>query len=1415
MKRSLPVVGVAAIAMLILVGVVTREAMLAEPESDTATLNLKPVKRVKSQLLGGNKRLLTHLSTDKPIYREGETVYGRGVMLNALTRKPASHDQWGIMEITGPKGDVVAAASVYTQDSVYGFPWKVPEGQAGGEYTIRVTHPGTGQPPAERTFDVRAYRAPRLKTQIVFVRDGYGPGDKDSASMSVERAEGGIPVGAPVTVIGRVDGTEVFRGPASVDKDGVCSAAFQLPKKIERGEGTLAFVVEDGGVVETASKTIPILLQTVDLRLYPEGGDLIAGLKSRVYFEAKTPVGKPADLAGVIVNKAGKTVARFRSKHEGRGSFQVTPKLGESYRFKITEPTGIKTTFPLPELKDDGVVISTKKQTYAAGGRVKVTVSSVKSRPVTVTLAKREVEVAAAQIRLDAGKTQSVVLTPPATADGVLVATVWDANGNALAERLLFRQPQNSINVDITADRSKYVPGGTATLKLRTTDSSGAPVSAVVGVTVTDDSVLEMIEKREQTPRLPVMVLLEDEVQDLADAHVYLDQDNPEANQAVDLLLGTQGWRRFSFVDVGKFIESHDDNARRVLALRMASALEEPGSAAGFGGGPVRDFGRFAEDGGLELEEEKRAVEKRPGEGQAAPPANLPKAAPPRGQVIAEKNEAAAERPVAAAAPPVVAREPRAAGKPLPAASRPQTPAQAKLKKQLDQAAFRRRKNAFGLEADAIAGNVHRQVSVRVYAHKIRANRQAGARLDFAETLFWHAGVKTSENGEATVTFDLSDSVTSFKVAADAFDANGALGSGTSTIESVEPFYIEPKLPLEVTQHDAIDVPFAMVNATDETLPISAVEVSAPGAHSVDLPVKQLAPGQRVRGIISIDVGDFSGTSDVVISAAAGAFRDQVTRPLKVVPLGFPVEIAHGGMLYADETVAHEVVIPEHIVPGSITTEAKVFPTPLGNLTAALQRLIREPYGCFEQTSSSTYPLIMAQQYFQSHTGVDPSMIERSNSLLEKGYKRLIGFECKGGGFEWFGADPGHEALTAYGLMEFTDMSKVRDVDTEMLARTREWLLSTRDGKGGFKRERRALHTWVTNPDVSNAYITWALQNAGETNLGAEVQHVINSAMESENTYVVALGANVAVIGGDQDSAEVLRDRLIKLQESDGSLRGATQSIVGSGGMALTIEATALAALAWIPDVDYIDHADAAIRYLAGACKAGRYGSTQSTVLALKAIVEYDKSQAKPKSPGSVQLVIDGKTVGEPLPFDRSTEGTIELPQFGKHLKPGKHTIGLKMVDGSSMPHALAINLFSTKPASSEECQVQVETRLSDAETNEGDVTEVDVTVTNLSDKVVPNPVSLIGIPGGLEVRHDQLKELVKAKKIAAYEVIGRDVVLYWRELAADAKVRLPISVVAAVPGEFTGPASRTYLYYTDEHKHWASGLKVSIQAKR
>jgi len=1336
------------------------------------------------QSLGGEDRYLTFVSTDKPIYRAGEKIYVRCVILHHAMHRPLPRETivHGAVEIVGPKGDTVARGLVPSDEAVIGFSWLVPDDQPGGEYTAKITFPYHGHTPAERKFDIRAYRAPRLKTQIRFLRDGYGPGEEVVAMLHAERAEGGVPENANVAVVARVDDRETFRGPISLDHLGDGIARFRLPSQIERGEGTLAFIIDDQGIVETATKSLPILLQTVDVTIYPESGELVAGLENRVYVEAFTPTKKPADISGIVLDDTGAEVARFGTEHEGRARFAFTPRASASYALKIIEPQGISTRFPLPAVKPSGAVLRATQDIFGKSEPVVVEVAATLN-DVLVTISKREAIVSRQAMSAHNGRPTPVQLSVPATADGVLTVTVWDMSGKPLAERLVFRQPSRSLRVTLTADAKSYSPGAKVRLQLKATDEHGKPASAIIGVTVADDSVLEMIEKREQSPRLPAMVLLEGEVRELADAHVYLDSAQKNSALAIDLLLGTQGWRRFALVDWRKFVESYQDRGYRVLAGKQPVVVARHHRSRALA---VQEL--FFFEGQLE---DRFAV-------PAAIPRNVNEQLDARDKFARPVQELRAAENVSRD------REDRQDALVL-----------AKAIPDGDARVHSRRGAIGGMGGFGGAGAPMPNdfVFVRVYAHELRGDRRPGDRVDFTETLYWHAGLRTDENGQASIEFALNDSVTTFRAWADAFDAHGGLGSSTAAIESVQPFYVEPKLPLEVTQNDTILLPVTCVNSTRAVIADCRVtcEASFVSPATASLAIGELPAGGRRRALLELQVGPHNGPFTVDLAARGGTFHDKVSRKIAVRPAGFPFEVARGGLIERDLAVRHELTVPPDMVEGSFESRIRVYPTPLANLTEALQALIREPCGCFEQTSSSVYPLIMAQQYFLTHHGVPPSLIERSAEILNRGYDRLRGFECKSGGFEWFGADPGHDALTAYGLMEFSDMNSVRPVDSALLDRTRTWLLAQRDGQGTFQRKTHTYHCWLAEPEVATAYNLWALLSAGvSAGLETEIKWVRRAADRTQNTYVTALVANILKLAGDRDGAAALLDKLAGKQAESGMLQHATVSVVGSTGQALEIETTALAVLAWLGHTGFTHNVEAGIRFLAEQCQGGRFGSTQSTILALKAIVAYDQSRAHPKAPGELQLIVDGRPLGEPVKFDEMTQGAIELPSLPV-LPAGQHTVEIRMSGGSQMPHSVLARCSRLTPDSSESCKLHLETTLRDLKMTEGSVTEAKVVVVNRSGESVPAPIALIGIPGGLEVRHDQLKELVKAGTIAAYEVLGREVVLYWRALPPEARVTLPLSLVAAVPGSYTGPASRAYLYYTPEDKHWIDGLRIQI----
>jgi len=88
---------------------------------------------------------------------------------------------------------------------------------------------------------------------------------------------------------------------------------FKLPAKIDRGEAVLAVEFFDGGNRETTVEPIPIVLKKLDVKFYPEGGDLVGGVANRIYFTARTTLNKPAEMRGRIVDSAGKTVATVQT----------------------------------------------------------------------------------------------------------------------------------------------------------------------------------------------------------------------------------------------------------------------------------------------------------------------------------------------------------------------------------------------------------------------------------------------------------------------------------------------------------------------------------------------------------------------------------------------------------------------------------------------------------------------------------------------------------------------------------------------------------------------------------------------------------------------------------------------------------------------------------------------------------------------------------------------------------------------------------------------------------------------------------------------------------------------------------------------------------------------------------------------
>jgi hypothetical protein len=67
---------------------------------------------------------------------------------------------------------------------------------------------------------------------------------------------------------------------------------------------------------------------------------------------------------------------------------------------------------------------------------------------------------------------------------------------------------------------------------------------------------------------------------------------------------------------------------------------------------------------------------------------------------------------------------------------------------------------------------------------------------------------------------------------------------------------------------------------------------------------------------------------------------------------------------------------------------------------------------------------------------------------------------------------------------------------------------------------------------------------------------------------------------------------------------------------------------------------------------------------------------------------------------------------------------------------------------------------------------------------------------------------------VSFWEIRGRELILYWRQLAPQQKIAINLDLICRVPGAYRGPASRAYLYYGADDKSWVEPLDVVITPK-
>ena len=702
----------------------------------------------------------------------------------------------------------------------------------------------------------------------------------------------------------------------------------------------------------------------------------------------------------------------------------------------------------------------------------------------------------------------------------------------------------------------------------------------------------------------------------------------------------------------------------------------------------------------------------------------------------------------------------------------------------------------------------------------------------FPEALYINPEIITDAEGNASISIPIADSITTWRMAMLASTRSGVLGTGTSSLKVFQDLFVDLDLPLTLTQGDRVSIPVAIYNYSGKPGKVS-LKLQPEDWFSLDddtseknVPVESGRVGSSQFTIDAKRIGKFKLTLSAHMDGAGDEDRnDIVVREIEVIPNGREQNLVFNGRL--EGSAEHKLGFPADSIADATSIFVRLYPGPLSQVIEGMDSILRMPGGCFEQTSSSTYPNVLALDYMKRTKKLTPEVHAKAEGYIANGYQRLLTFEVAGGGFSWFGQAPANKILTAYGLMEFNDMSKVSDVDPKLIERTRDWLAQQQQPDGSWKPDTSFINEGATNRYNSDvlritSYIAWSLANTGYQGQAVErAKRFIESHSGSKpDTYTLAVIANFAAdYGKDRDFTRRSMEALIdaRTEKDDQVFWTVEETSVYSTGSSAAIETTGLATQALLKWGQASATARKALNFISAKKEAsGNWGTTQATIMALRSLLLASQLSASDVR-GSLQVLLDGKTV-EVLKL--TPENNDLLHQFvfkGIDAKKAP-AMQLKFEGTGGLAYQIVGRYFTPWEEQHAVEALSIEVAYDRTELAQNDIAAAKVTIRNNLPKTANMVMVDLGIPPGFDLLSEDLQSFqekttgAKAGRLEKFSLTATQAILYFNALSPGETVTLNYRLRAKYPIRARTFQSRVYEYYDPAVSATAHPVQLEVK---
>ncbi|HKG07729.1 MAG TPA: hypothetical protein VKB19_14765 [Pedobacter sp.] len=504
---------------------------------------------------GANPQEKVYLHTDRPYYLVGDTIW-----FKAYVTIGAKH------QLSALSGAVYVDLINEKDSLTHSLKLPLTAGMGNGEFILADSTMSDGN------YRLRAYtqwmrnmgpdyfydKVIKIGNSIsnpVFasISYEYGKDGKTATAIVQYTDEKGEPYSNKLVTFDLLANSDLLaKGKNQTDAKGEIRIPLR-PNEAGKYAGTYLVTKIEAQPKEIISKSF--LIKSVstqsDVQFFPESGNLINGVRTKVAFKAIGTEGTGINIKGIVTDNANTQVAEFETSHLGMGFFQLLPETGKTYQAKVTYPDGSENVIKLPVASDNGYVLSVyNSESDTILVRIRTNEETLKAGAQNLGLVVQSSGAVYFGSEIPVGKATVSIPIPAADfPSGIMQFTLFSAAGVPVNERIIFVQRNDQMKVKLSTKKTSYATREKVEVDLDAQDNTGKPLTGSFSVSVINEAAVPVDEAKENT--IFSHLLLSSDIKGYVEnPNYYFNNPTEETRTNLDVLMLTQGYRRFIWKDL-------------------------------------------------------------------------------------------------------------------------------------------------------------------------------------------------------------------------------------------------------------------------------------------------------------------------------------------------------------------------------------------------------------------------------------------------------------------------------------------------------------------------------------------------------------------------------------------------------------------------------------------------------------------------------------------------------------------------------------------------------------------------------------------------------------------------------------------------------------------------------------------------